>query len=116
MEDIGALASLQGRELIQVCIGQYQVILNFTQELSLMMEGKYLLKEKNTEVKECTVSNIMLTKELVNLLGTSIVDIRLRASNNLIICFSDGCTLELISDQTGMESYYLRYQDFELVR
>lgn len=108
------LDTIKGKEVIQVCIGSYQVILNFTQSLTLTIEGGYSLENKNFAELRFAGDMPDRTKELVCLLGASIVRAARLLDECVIIDFSNGYKLKLFSEPTGMESFSIRSSDFEV--
>ena len=101
------LSFLEGKEIIQICIGKYQIILNFTDDISIDIECEFsvlLNQEKYVWVSD--------TKDEIpfgSLIGIVVNSFDLDIQNNLVLTFSDDVLIEIIaSSNDGFESYQVR--------
>jgi hypothetical protein len=89
---------LNGKELLQVCIGLFQVIMNFTDEVSITIECTMRLTNTdglNTEISsDCPEQ----TRELICLLGHSVAVVDIKELESLTLLFSDGVKLSLVGN------------------
>jgi hypothetical protein len=108
------LSPLIGKELIQVCIGLYQVILRFTGELSITIQCLYFFS-KEGDTFEGSGEDPSTSKNLVCLLGHSIESAEIQGDNKLIINFSNSCCLALVNDSEVYESFIVTDGIFEII-
>jgi hypothetical protein len=108
------LSPLIGKELIQVCIGLYQVILRFTEELSITVQCLYYFNREG-ETFEGSGEDPSISKNLVFLLGNSIESAQIQEDNKLIINFSNNCRLTLVDDSESYESFIITNGTFEII-
>src|SRR5229473_4212696 len=101
------LTFLHGRELLQVCIGMHQVILNFYGQLSISIESEYAHRSRSGEVtryEDCRLSASMLT----SFVGLKISRATGTIDGTLTLCFSNEDVLEIYDDSKQHESYQIR--------
>ncbi|MBD2303100.1 hypothetical protein [Nostoc sp. FACHB-190] len=102
------------KELIQVCVGLFQVILKFTDELNVSIENTYYIDYGSGSV-EASGDNINDSKNLLVLLGKSIFSAEnVEEDQHILITFSDNYSLKLIPDKLGGESYSITYKEKEI--
>ena len=97
------LGFLQNKELIQVCIGQYDAILNFV-DASISIESTIVFQAGNGEPIAYS-SYIEAAGKLAGLLGQTIVKVAVEPPGTLILTFSAGAVLSIRDDSTQYESY-----------
>ncbi len=103
-----------GKELLQVCIGLYQVILRFTHQLSITIECQYSLSTQEAVV-EASGDNPEISKDLVCLLGCSIYSCHQHENGEFVLDFSNGYSLKLLPETTGTESFSITDEKFEIL-
>lgn len=102
-EDID-LSFFLGSELIQVCIGLHQLVLNFSGDISISIEckfyhlskGKYLNKFNKLPDSACS---------LLSTLGCWVTDINNLGNGNLEIKLSNGDIIQINDSNKDYESY-----------
>ena len=106
---------LVGKELIQVCVGLYQVILRFTDELSISIECLYKITNEEDGSIDASGDNPHATINFVDFLGYSIESIHLKSDHELAINFSNNWSLILIADHENTESFVITGKTFQIV-
>lgn len=105
-EDID-LTFLHGKELLQVCIGLNEVILNFHGQVSITVESEFTHMARTGEVtrfQDCRSSALALA----SFLGISLSTVKGAADGTLTLCFSNEEILEVYDDSKEFESYQIR--------
>jgi hypothetical protein len=100
------LGFLNGRELIQLCIGLYQIIFKFDDELAISVEQGFCYfdgQDKWTWRPEPGSS--LLAARAVTLLGTRIDSFEVSSGSTLVLNFSNGHNLTIMGGSNGYESY-----------
>ncbi len=98
------LSFFVGSELIQVCIGLHQLILNFSGDISISIECEFshLSKgralNKSSELPDSACS-------LLTTLGCCVTDINNLGNGNLEIKFSNGEIIQINDSNKDYESY-----------
>ena len=87
---------LHGLELVQVCVGQHQIILNFEKDASVTLECDY---EVNGAVGDVLA--------VLSLLGKSATNVNGDSTGKVEISFTNGSVVVLIPRMDGMESYQM---------
>lgn len=108
------LTPLKGKEVEQVAIGQYQVILNLTDDFSIYIGGSYKYG-KGDALVENNGQDPSSSKELVDLLGKEIINSYIESDRILSMHFSNDCILELIDDSDQYESFTITGESFEII-
>src|ERR1043166_1494475 len=101
------LKFLVGKELLQVCIGVYQVVLNFTAEISISIESSCRLVCEGERVFDLYANDPKSSKNLVCLLGLSIEDVLNEGRGEIRLFFSKINTLTLMDNNANTESYMI---------
>lgn len=105
---------LINRELIQVCIGLYQVILNFDESVSISLECDFEhLFQNETLIENNTLPTSAST--LLKLLGAKISDINNQGNGNLELVFSNDSVLRIFDSNEDEESYQIVFDGKEIV-
>ena len=99
------LSFLEGRELIQVSIGIYQVIFGFAGELTITVEVCFVIEEPKgqTTWKPEAINEASRT---VCLLGRTTKEVR-RSGSALELQFGDGYSLTIRPVESRYESYQI---------
>jgi hypothetical protein len=90
-------------EVIQICIGQSQSIINFTNDLEISIECEFKIRS-HAQIIEATASTPDTSRELTCLLGKELKSFEI-GNDVLKIFFSDDFLLELIMNKNGYESF-----------
>jgi hypothetical protein len=96
-----------GRELLQVCFGLYQIILNFDEDTSISLECEFRLTETNTLQQGDQRSD--LDSHVIRLLGSRITNVTNKGEGQLLIHFSSGSSLEIFDSNPSHESYHITH-------
>lgn len=108
------LSWITGKELIQVCIGSYQVILRFTYQLIITIECPYSMSMEEAIV-EASGDDPETSKNLVCLLEHSINSCHQHENGEFVLDFSNGYSLKLIPETTGAESFSIKDGEYEIL-
>ncbi len=99
------LSFLEGRELIQVCVGMFQVIFGFDDQVSISVEGCYSV---HSEAGESTwKSGEKPRSDVLNLLGANVAHVRGEADGTLTLTFSEDLSLVIFDSSKEYESYQI---------
>ena len=116
------LAKLNGQEVTQVSIGRHHVRLNFYRQkqepvlptpqwdegAAIDIEAGFRLQHPDGAVSEAENKNLGISSGcLTALLGKTILRTDRLPENELLIRFSGGEELQLVTDSQGFESYHL---------
>ena len=115
------LSNLVAQELTQVCIGAYHVRMNFYRPMassalqqqwepgaSIDIEAGYEFHEIGVPVQSALNENLGAKAGcLTTLLGQHIVSVERLSENELLLVFSSGSKLQLLTDPVGYESYHI---------
>ena len=115
------LAKLNGQEVTQVCIGAHHIRLNFYKVMRIKppptqwepgaaidIEAGFRLRQSEGTVFETSDEAIgMISGCLTVLLGQTISSTERLAENELLVRFSNGAELQLLTDRQGFESYHI---------
>jgi hypothetical protein len=88
-EDHRGLEILAGSTLMQVCIGEHQVIMNFDRELSVSVETEVSAAPADAG-QECWVGPPAAGSALLAFLGQSVDDARIEENGDLVVSFGNG--------------------------
>jgi hypothetical protein len=97
---------LRGRELVQVCIGLYQQVLNFDGSISIILECDFEVMDVTGAAREKTVP-WSHSAPLLELLGSSVVDLAKSGEKKLMMNFSNGYALNIIDSNNEYESFVI---------
>lgn len=101
------LSPLLGQELQQICIGQYDAILNFSGEASVGSATTFVCSSPNGETSAFT-SPPAATPSLMRVLGSPVVAARREAPGTLVLEFANGERLDIPDAEEHYESYTLQ--------
>jgi hypothetical protein len=105
------LSALVGTELIQVGVGEHQIILAFMPQASITIESSYVLTEADGSVAEAGRPDELRTKCLLELLGETIVSATPKPPSAVEVRFSGGRVLRLIDDSPQYECFSIQPGD-----
>jgi hypothetical protein len=109
--DASQLSVLTGQEVWQICLGQYQTQLIFSDETTLRMEGDYVhqIRAESREIAQERSSSG--PNELHRLLGKTVIRVRVLSPASAELIFSNGDALLLIDDSDQYESFIVTLKD-----
>jgi hypothetical protein len=106
---------LVGKELVQICIGLYQLILNFSDQVSIAVECMIRLCRPDGSMLEISCDAPELTRALTCLLGYTVVSINTEFEGEMILKFSDGSKLFIVDSNEDQESFTITTPDLEVI-
>jgi translation initiation factor 1 (eIF-1/SUI1) len=103
-----------GKELREVGIFIAQVVLRFTDNLSILIENTYYADYGKglTLLEGGDMNN---SKELTNFLGRSISSVQTIEDGQIMIMFDDQYYIHLLVDESGYESYNIEYNEVHII-
>jgi len=104
-----------GKELLQLCIGLHQLIMNFSDQLVITAECLIRLTNPDGLSVEISADNHELSRELSCLLGSTIESVDSDNGEKLAIIFSNGYILAIIDSNEEEESFAITMVDEETV-
>jgi hypothetical protein len=105
---------LAGTQLIQVCVGENETILQFGPGMSIMVASAvHLIEPGGTDVDLSDAREV--GSRLLPLLGDHIAAAMAIPPGTLRLCWSSGSILEIIDSWDRFESYTIRYGDRTIV-
>jgi len=108
-EDID-LTPLIGAHVTQLCIGEYQCLLNLDTADYVAIESTCMLVSGNGSTTSVTSYAASATR-LAELLGTTIKSATRIGNGGLSLSFTGGSTLEIFNDQLHYESFQVHIGD-----
>ena len=108
------LSFLKDAILLQVCIGENEVILNFDKGISITIESRFCFRSTsgNESIFEDAPSSAAF---LVELLSDSITDVLGHLDGTLRLSFDTGETLSIYDDNAEYESYLIKHGEIVIV-
>ena len=106
---------LVGKELLQLCIGLYQLRLNVTDQLTISAECIIRLMHPDGSVVEISCDRPELSSRLTCLLGRAIEAIQTDVKGVLNLSFSDGFQLSIVDSNEDEESFTITIGEHEIV-
>jgi len=106
---------LIGKELLQLCIGHYQLILNFTEQLAITVECSLRLTDNKGSTAEIRSAAPDLSKNLDCLIGSTIESVNIKSKGELILKFSHGYTLAILDSNKDTESFTITMPNHEII-
>lgn len=102
------LGFMVGSTLLQVCIGQNEVILRFDMEISVTIESRFLVRDPHGH-EDVFESAPRAAGSLVNLLSDSVTDVLGHTDGTLRLSFAKGGVLEVYDSSKDYESYQIQH-------
>jgi len=98
------LSPLLGKELVQVCIGAFQFILNFDADVRIAVEGTCVYcSPKDVPIE---IDNYREQASLLcSLVGTQISSAERDSNGGLDLHFANGATLQILNSSHEYESF-----------
>jgi hypothetical protein len=103
--DVGFLI---GAHLIQVCIGENDVVLNLHPDASVMIAGSIRVDSSEHETTKTLEKSADIGLTLVPMLGDEILEARVLPEGTLRLTLSSGSALELLDSWDQFESYTIK--------
>lgn len=100
------LTFFNDRQLLQVCIGANEIILNFDDELSLTIESDMCYRTSAGEVRVFS-NSVKAAATLVQLIDSTVQTAYRIEPGTLALRFSNGDTLEVLDSNADFESYQI---------
>lgn len=102
------LGFMVGCTLLQVCVGQNEVILRFDREVSITIESRFLVRDPHggEAVVESAPRGVA---SLVSLLADSVIDASGNEDGTLRLSFGKGEILEVYDSSKEYESYQIQH-------
>jgi len=102
------LTFLNGRELIQLAVGLYQVIFRFDEDVAVSVEGEFRYFDGQAEwIWRPEPGSSLIAARTVALLGATIESLESNANGTLALTFSCGHRLTLADSSREYESYQI---------
>jgi hypothetical protein len=106
------LSFLHGAELIQVCLGQYQVQFHFHPAASISVEGGWeLLNDAGEWIDHSHDVPERPPYQLHRLLGRRVANSEVTAPKSFALCFEGGEVLRVFDDSEQYESFQIQPGD-----
>ena len=106
-EDVD-LSFLSGCELVQVCIGRYQLTFNFNKNVSISIESEFRYLDNQNEWKwQPEDPGNLVASRTVALLGAKVERVERGPSNSLHLFFSNGPQLLILAPSQEFECYQI---------
>lgn len=103
-------AVLRGEELVQVCVGQSDLILNFEPRLSILVTSAVAYAPAGG--RPVTFASFPEAgRELLALLGDTVDTVSLLNGRTLQLHFRTGASLAIVDDSDRFESYTIKRGD-----
>ena len=102
------------KELIQVCYGQYEIILNFFLDVSISVEGKVCISEDNFK-NSFNCNDPKLVVWLHDMIGDKISATENKGYGNITLIFSSGKSLMIMDSFTDGESYSITSDKIQII-
>lgn len=106
---------LIGKEVLQLCLGLYQLIFNFSDQLVISTECSLSLKLLDGTLIEVSSGNPESAGKLTCLLGRTIENVNTEIDGVLSLLFSGGLQLSIIDSNEDVESFTIAMKDYEIV-
>lgn len=101
-------------EIEEVCIGSYGVRLNLTSDISMYIQSVIVLTDISNLASTLECDNPDLTKNLVCLLKSKIIDAYHNENIDLTITFSNGYKIMILNDDY-YEAYTITGPDQDII-
>jgi hypothetical protein len=98
---------LKNESLIQICIGENDLILNFSGNISLAVYSSVGLGQSNNSMTSFT-DFIAVSPQLLRLLSRKVLDVKWDKDGTISIKFENNAIVEVYDDSEQFESYTIR--------
>lgn len=105
-EDLNHLLPMCGRSLIQICVGQNEVIFNLHPEGGITVVGRCELLDRDGAILDSWEHDAKFsTYRFFELLGQDIDEVRIDSSKSFVATFASGLKLRVIDNSDQYESF-----------
>jgi len=101
------LSFLSRKKLLQVCVGEFQIILKFDSDILLSLECVFEHVLKHGQVLQGDLSNPSSANSLLSLVGSFIIRVENLGKGNLELAFANGDTVRIYDSNNDAESYQI---------
>ena len=108
------LSFLIGAQLIQVCIGENDVVLNMHPDVSMMIASNVSVTAKQGETSTLE-SSLDIGTAMAKLLGSSVVEVTGESDGTLVLGWSLGSVTRILDTWADYESYTIRHGETVIV-
>lgn len=102
------LGFLVGSILLQVCIGENEVILRFSEEISITIEARFVVRD-SSGIETAFDDARSAASSVVKLLSDTVATVNNLGGRTLRLIFSRGDILEIYGSNEGYESYQIQH-------
>ena len=99
------LSFLIGREIIQIAIGQFQIIFNFDESVSISVESEFRLVSPDGDVSTWQPRVPEAAAVALRLLGLKVKNVSGQTNGTLTLTFSSGDILTILDSSKEYASY-----------
>jgi Family of unknown function (DUF6188) len=101
------LSFFVGRQLVQVCVGMYQVILRFDEETSVSLECDCQIIPQLPQ--RMPAYSIHASACLLRVIGDTVTSTNNVGNGDISLEFSNGCSLFIFDSNDDSESYQINH-------
>jgi len=101
------LSFIGKKKLLQVCVGEFQIILKFDGDIVFSLECAFEHVVKNGQTLQGNFSNPSSGSSLLSLLGSFIIRVENLGEGNLELAFANGDTVRIYDSNEDAESYQI---------
>jgi hypothetical protein len=109
------LSFFSEKELLQVCVGEYQIILKFDGSIQLSLECIFEHVLKDGQVLLGDSSKPISSSSLMTLLGSSVKRADNIGEGNIELLFLNGDKIRIYDSNDGTESYNITFPEGRIV-
>ena len=102
------LSFLVGASLLQVCVGENELILHFDKEIGITVESTLMVRDAQGGAEEFT-STVPCAGSVAKLLGDSVTSVRGDSDGTLSLMFARGSCLEMYRTSSTWENYSISH-------
>ena len=104
--DIQYLSKLQGADVIQICVGQYQLVLSFQSAPAVCVEGRCELLEPDRGIADVWESNARSKSfRFLELLGQRVDQVTIDTPRSFKLAFNNGLTFRVVDNSDQYETF-----------
>ena len=111
--DNNDLKDMLNNKLLQVCIGEYCIILKFDDDIEINIEGNYKT-DLNGKISQSSASSPLKSAMLLNFVGKSITGFKVN-KNIVHLFFGDHQSIILLPSESEYESFCITIDDDRII-